>query len=43
VYRIEALLGEAFIKLEPYALYPPRNYFATRVGRAEQTPEKIPA
>ncbi|MCB1022075.1 MAG: hypothetical protein H6509_09505 [Bryobacterales bacterium] len=44
VYRIEALLGEAFVLLRPYALYPPRDYFAVRVGAAEQTgAEKIPA
>ena len=48
VYRIEAQLGEAFVKLRPYALYPPRDYFAVRmreIGRAEETErlEKIPA
>ena len=32
VYRIEAKLGEAFAQLEPYALFPPRDYFQTRLG-----------
>lgn len=27
VYRVEALLGAAFVTLRPYALYPPRDYF----------------
>jgi hypothetical protein len=45
VYRIEAQLGEAFILLRPYALYPPRNYFAVRVADPEELREleKIPA
>lgn len=42
IYRIEALLGEAFMQLEPYALYPPRNYFAVRM-RYSDAAEKIPA
>ena len=28
VYRIEERLGKAFSELEPYPLYPPREYFA---------------
>ncbi len=31
VYRIEAQLGEAFAALKPYAIYPPRDYFAFRM------------
>ena len=30
VYRIEEILGEAFATLQPYALYPPRDYFSKR-------------
>ena len=30
VYRIEEQLGEAFSTLEPYALYPARDYFQFR-------------
>ncbi len=30
VYRIEEKLGRAFAELEPYPLYPPREYFALR-------------
>lgn len=32
VYRIEARLGEAFARIEPYGLYPPRDYFQSRRG-----------
>ena len=31
VYRIEQHLGKTFYELEPYALYPPRDYFAVRL------------
>lgn len=31
VYRIEERLGRAFYELEPYALYPPRDYFILRL------------
>lgn len=31
VYRIEQRLGKAFYELEPYALYPPRDYFVLRL------------
>jgi len=27
IYRIESVLGYVFMTLEPYALYPPRDYF----------------
>lgn len=30
VYRIEEKLGYTFANLEPYALYPPRDYFTVR-------------
>ena len=45
VYRIEPKLGEAFASLEPYALYPPREYFAFRLAEAVKptTPAFIPA
>ena len=32
VYRIEQRLGKAFYEVEPYALYPPRDYFAFRLS-----------
>lgn len=31
VYRIEERLGKVFYELEPYALYPPRDYFVMRL------------
>ena len=31
VYRIEETLGRVFYELEPYALYPPRDYFVVRL------------
>lgn len=31
VYRIEERLGKVFSELEPYALYPPRDYFVMRL------------
>lgn len=31
VYRIEEKLGQVFYELEPYALYPPRDYFVVRL------------
>ncbi len=31
VYRIEEWLGKAFYEVEPYALYPPRDYFTFRL------------
>ena len=31
IYRVQEALGQAFYKLEPYALYPPREYFTTRI------------
>ncbi len=34
VYRIEEHLGRIFYELEPYALYPPRDYFAVRLKTA---------
>lgn len=30
VYRVEEKLGKAFAELQPYPLYPPREYFAVR-------------
>ena len=34
VYRVQETLGRIFYELEPYALYPPREYFTTRLGEA---------
>ena len=34
VYRIEHRVGEAIVELEPYSLYPPREYFTTRFGES---------
>jgi hypothetical protein len=31
VYRIEERLGKVFSELEPYALFPPRDYFVLRL------------
>ena len=31
IYRIQEQLGKAFYQLEPYALYPPRDYFVLRL------------
>jgi hypothetical protein len=35
VYRVQETLGRIFYELEPYSLYPPREYFATRIGGLE--------
>jgi hypothetical protein len=32
VYRIEEQVGGAIVALEPYSLYPPRDYFASKLG-----------
>lgn len=42
-YRVQEALGRVFYELEPYALYPPREYFTTRlVGppRAQPLPPR---
>jgi hypothetical protein len=31
IYRIEQRLGRVFYELQPYALYPPHDYFALRL------------
>ncbi len=31
VYRVQETLGRVFYELEPYGLYPPRDYFTTRI------------
>jgi len=31
VYRVQETLGRTFYELEPYGLYPPREYFAVRI------------
>lgn len=31
VYRVQEILGQVFYELEPYGLYPPRDYFVTRI------------
>lgn len=36
-YRVQEVLGQVFYELEPYGLYPPRDYFVTRVGGALPT------
>ncbi len=36
VYRVEEILGHVFYELEPYGLFPPRDYFATRLVRQLQ-------
>jgi hypothetical protein len=33
VYRIQEILGRAFYEVEPYSLFPPREYFITRIRR----------
>ena len=33
VYRIEQKLGRAFAEVEPYALYPVREYFSDSANR----------
>jgi hypothetical protein len=50
VYRVQESLGRVFYELEPYGLYPPRDYFATRIGGpsgphggASQAPPPKPA
>ena len=44
IYRVQEMLGRVFYELEPYALYPPRNYFATRiVGPRPERPRVPPA
>ncbi len=32
VYWVQETLGKVFHDLKPYALYPPRDYFATRIS-----------
>jgi hypothetical protein len=31
VYRVQEMLGRVFYELEPYGLFPPRDYFTTRI------------
>lgn len=38
VYRVQETLGQVFYELEPYALYPPREYFTTRLAQPETPP-----
>ena len=33
IYHIQETLGRVFYELEPYGLYPPREYFITRIRR----------
>lgn len=35
VYRVQEALGRVFYELEPYGLYPPREYFTTRLTQPE--------
>ena len=35
VYRVQETLGRVFYELEPYGLYPPREYFTTRIAAPE--------
>jgi hypothetical protein len=32
IYRVQETLGRVFSELEPYSLYPPKEYFITHVG-----------
>jgi len=41
IYRVQETLGRVFFELEPYSLYPPREYFITRVG-GEPRPTPVP-
>ena len=44
IYRIQEQLGKAFYQLEPYALYPPRDYFVLRLpGPIEPCPPPVSA
>ena len=43
VYRIESKLGKAFAETEPYALYPPRDYFVTRLAKPVEAIRRKPA
>ena len=38
VYRVQETLGRVFFELEPYALYPTREYFTTRRGSGYSGP-----
>jgi len=40
VYRIQEALGRIFYELQPYGLYPPRAYFASRVRRGPARPSR---
>ena len=42
IYRVQETLGRVFFELEPYSLYPPREYFITRVG-GEPRPALAPS
>jgi hypothetical protein len=43
IYRIEEKLGKAFYETEPYALYPPNDYFvARRLDLSELSPPPAP-
>jgi hypothetical protein len=41
VYRVQERLGRVFFELEPYGLYPTRDYFAPRVGGPEPAPKPV--
>jgi hypothetical protein len=41
IYRVQRKLGRAFAEVEPYALYPLREYFGGVVGPVAPTPIPI--
>ncbi len=43
VYRVMECLGRAFYEMEPYALFPPREYFVTRITGRPARPLPPPA
>ena len=42
IYRIQQKLGREFADLQPYALYPPSEYFHGAVTGREQGPTPVP-
>ncbi len=42
IYRIQEVLGRVFYELEPYPLYPPREYFVSRIPSGEPPEPKGP-
>jgi len=42
IYRVERQLGKAYIETQPYALYPPRDYFVMRLNKPVEVTRKEP-